>query len=349
MDIGFLDVLVFILVFQSIGFIGFLFYTDRGNRGCNLLIGVFQLILVIRIVSYYLLNPEHVLFGFSYALAFAYGPVLFIFFKTLLEGKAYAYGDYWKHFLPFLFFWGTYPFFYKRIYLFEFMIAISIWSYHVLTIVYFLKSKRNRNMDMSHVNYKWVTYFMVLLTLLFSTAGLITFFMVSGNLPAIRFVFGLQMFAHILIINFFLFHGLSFGKSFLGYNGIHNRNTIPNKPVLSKEELDYYACIIKSSMEKERIFLDPELSLISISQRLSIGPNILSRVIHQKFNTNFSDFVNNYRVNHAKTLLNTSNTISKNVSEVMFESGFNSKSTFYRHFKDKTGISPKEYRFAHDK
>ncbi len=94
-------------------------------------------------------------------------------------------------------------------------------------------------------------------------------------------------------------------------------------------------------MEKEKPFLNNELSLASLAELLDLPPHYLSQVINQTMKQNFFEFINGYRVQFAKKLLLNSN---DTVLKIAMDSGFNSKTTFYKAFKKDSSMSPSEYR-----
>jgi AraC-like DNA-binding protein len=96
-------------------------------------------------------------------------------------------------------------------------------------------------------------------------------------------------------------------------------------------------------MESERPFLNSDICLHGLSERLNIPDHYLSQVINMRLNRNFYDFINHYRVEEAKRLL----TNSKNhltILEVAFEVGFNSKSAFNRVFKKYVKKTPSDFK-----
>jgi len=100
---------------------------------------------------------------------------------------------------------------------------------------------------------------------------------------------------------------------------------------------------LKNEMEQNLFFLNPELTLNSLSESLHIHPNILSRIVNEGTGQNFSDFVNEYRVN--TVIEKIANPLYKNITllGIAHESGFNSKTSFYRTFKKFTNKTPSEY------
>ena len=95
-----------------------------------------------------------------------------------------------------------------------------------------------------------------------------------------------------------------------------------------------------SLLEDQRLYTQPDLRITDLARRLGSNRAYVSRVINQQLNTNFSDLVNSYRLKHAqKLLLNSKNPLS--MEEIAESSGFPSRSTFYRVFRQQLNTSPK--------
>ncbi|WP_109436306.1 helix-turn-helix domain-containing protein [Aquimarina sp. AU119] len=97
-------------------------------------------------------------------------------------------------------------------------------------------------------------------------------------------------------------------------------------------------------MKEAKIYRDANLGLDSISTELNISGNYLSQLVNKVTGRNFTDYVNGFRIEDAKSKLRNPEFINYTIIAIALESGFNSKSTFYSAFKKLTGISPKEYR-----
>ena len=60
---------------------------------------------------------------------------------------------------------------------------------------------------------------------------------------------------------------------------------------------------LKHLMEKEKIYLDENISLQSLAEKLNIPPYQLSQLLNEKIKQSFSDFINTYRIEEAKEIL----------------------------------------------
>ena len=97
---------------------------------------------------------------------------------------------------------------------------------------------------------------------------------------------------------------------------------------------------ITQLMETQRLYLNPELKLYDIADALGTNRNAVSACINAQGCT-FNQFVNDYRLKHAKQLLCQASDMK--ISTVASESGFANERTFFRVFKEATGMTPKEW------
>jgi len=113
---------------------------------------------------------------------------------------------------------------------------------------------------------------------------------------------------------------------------------------LSAEEQQAYMEALRGYMERRKPYRDPELDLRALAEGVSLQPHLLSQVLNVCARQNFFDFVNGYRVRACQRLLVDEAHAHKNISEIMYEAGFNSKSVFNTAFKKLTGTTPSQYR-----
>ena len=113
---------------------------------------------------------------------------------------------------------------------------------------------------------------------------------------------------------------------------------------LSEAELKTYMTRLDSYMKGQERFLDSELSITDLSTEIEIPSKTLSQVINEGYACNFFDFVNRYRVEAAKSLFENQADKKLTIQEVMYDSGFNSKSSFNTAFKKFTNQTPTQFK-----
>ena len=93
---------------------------------------------------------------------------------------------------------------------------------------------------------------------------------------------------------------------------------------------------------KDELYLNPDISLQELAEELTVPKHKLSKMIKEQGYDNFYDFINHFRIEKSKKLLAG---IPNNhvIESVVAESGFKSRSTFYRVFKEATGLTPREF------
>ena len=99
----------------------------------------------------------------------------------------------------------------------------------------------------------------------------------------------------------------------------------------------------QSLMEKEKLFLNPNLSLKEVADRLHTNTKYLSQVVNHHTGSNFQHFINTYRVKEVKENLSNDEYQNLTLFGIALQSGFKNKSTFYKVFKEISGQTPKEF------
>ncbi|MEM1271148.1 MAG: AraC family transcriptional regulator [Bacteroidota bacterium] len=97
-------------------------------------------------------------------------------------------------------------------------------------------------------------------------------------------------------------------------------------------------------MESDAPYLDPDLSLSELADRVGVPARTLSYVLNEGVGQTYNQFVTGYRVETAKRRLADPSEDHFTVLAIGMESGFSSKSTFNRAFKECAGVSPAAYR-----
>jgi AraC-like DNA-binding protein len=153
----------------------------------------------------------------------------------------------------------------------------------------------------------------------------------------------------ILFSSIFINMIFAAGISYWGYirplvfTGIEEKIKYAGSNV-SRSDFERYKSRLAQYMKKEKPYLDPDLSLNGLAQQLSILPKYLSQVINEAYQSNFFDYINKYRIEEFKRSVSNKVFPSKTILEILYDVGFNSKSTFNHAFKKHTGITPSEFR-----
>ena len=101
---------------------------------------------------------------------------------------------------------------------------------------------------------------------------------------------------------------------------------------------------LKTYMEDEKPYMNPNLTIYKLAEELNMPTKDLSLLINHDMNQHFFDFVNSFRIEKAMEILQDPEQQELTVLEILYEVGFNSKSSFNTAFKKYTGKTPTEYR-----
>ena len=113
------------------------------------------------------------------------------------------------------------------------------------------------------------------------------------------------------------------------------------KSGLDDTRLDRLAGKIEALMADQHLYLEPDLSLWDLANRIGVTTHYASQALNEKIGERFFDYVNRWRIRDATDRLrNTDATILT----IAYDVGFNSRSSFYTAFKRELGMTPSQYR-----
>ena len=115
----------------------------------------------------------------------------------------------------------------------------------------------------------------------------------------------------------------------------------PQENALPPEVESHYWGELEAAMERDRPYLNSKLRIADLAIQLDMQVHHLSQTINRRAQESFSDYINRYRVEEAKSQLGDT---AKPITTIAFDAGFNSESAFYRHFKHFTGKTPRQFR-----
>jgi len=106
--------------------------------------------------------------------------------------------------------------------------------------------------------------------------------------------------------------------------------------------------IIKNKLDhiltNEKFYNNPNICINDLADKIGFLPKHVSQVINEDYKQNFFDLINSFRIEEAKALLTKHSSDSKNILEILYYTGFNSKTSFNLAFKKYTGHTPTSYR-----
>lgn len=115
------------------------------------------------------------------------------------------------------------------------------------------------------------------------------------------------------------------------------------RSALGADQARRIAVKIEAAMARDRLFLDPALSLHKLARHLSASPNHVSQTLNETIGVSFFDYVNGWRVRAAEPKIIEGR---ETILAIALGVGFNTRSSFYKTFRRVTGLTPKAFRAA---
>ena len=117
-----------------------------------------------------------------------------------------------------------------------------------------------------------------------------------------------------------------------------------NETIIEPESKENQLLVIQNHIENNKRYLDSTFSLEVLASEIKMSTTKVSNIINNQSEFNFSDYINQFRINKSKTLLLEPKYNDYNIEAIGFECGFNSKSAFYTAFKKFTNLTPSEFK-----
>lgn len=199
---------------------------------------------------------------------------------------------------------------------------------------------RNTRSTIDRINLSWLQWALIIFTVTLLTDIYSHFYGTIELIPDVSIV----SISLLILINGVFYKGLKQPQIFLGVSLEDKQASISNLNSRPLEEFQEEADIILEYFAQNRPYTEPDLTLAELAGQLNMNTRRLSEVINRYFGQNFMDFINSYRIDYAKLRLKNPVDPKETIAEVMYDVGFNSKSSFYTIFKQKTGKTPSEFK-----
>jgi AraC-like DNA-binding protein len=381
MELNLIDIISLFIAFISVLFALFLLSIKSKNYLSNILIAIFLLTnaqdSAAQFVGYFI-YPNYPGLGLLInTTLFLLMPTLYLYIlSTIYSDFKLKKKDLW-HLLPFFIvtivfipnyysvdydakitFWEESNISTKWEVTFDYIFAhIQILVYVVLSYLAVYKYKRlllENYSNASMFNYRWLFQ---LITIFAIESLVATFKNVFMFLDLEELFYYTLIFTSILELGFIcwmvlkalqtpeLFRGISSDMQLvkdLNANSIENNS---NEERVKENSIKIKQLeMLDAFMIENKPFLDANLTLYDLSEQIDIPSKDLSLLINRDLNQHFFDFVNGYRIRMAMDILKDPSKKAFTVLEILYEVGFNSKSSFNTAFKKYSNLTPTEYR-----
>jgi len=366
---------------QALLFAAVLFFQNRGNRKANTCLALMVLLLIwhhadfIANTSFWYQDFPY-LFTPNYVSWFLFGPLIYLYIRYALEPgyrpKSVFYWTFLPALISFLNYFGLYaldkdtkvqmiretvilnlPA--SRLYFEPLIPRDLIFAVQGIFLVTFLlvcfnllwRAGRRQTSDRgghAAVDLRWLRFVLISFTL---AVVISNFYFQAIWLSAIISI-GRSVYLYVAPLTLLLV--LLEVRAFLrpevyAQDRLHPQSTpkYRNSPLSDPEEKAIVARL-KKYMEQNKAYLDGDLRIGRLSKQLGIPVNHLSQAINRQLQQNFFEFINSYRVNEARHILEDPEAPDLNLLNIALETGFNNKTTFLNAFRKSFRMSPSEYK-----
>lgn len=276
------------------------------------------------------------------------GPTYYFYIKSKLSNIINCNLKTIAHFIPFTLFF-VYSFTksfldYDIITLYSdkcYFVSLTISStilYGFLSINLLLKNIQNFKINQMKNNSFWFFIFFFSCTYIYLYKSYLIFiWTVQGLFPLYLLSLNIYFILNFIAVNFIIFIILKQPVLFFETKKYE-------KSIFSGTDVEKYKKDLLLYMTQNKPYLDPNISLNKLAKNINLTKTYLSQLLNDEFKQNFYDFINKYRIEESKKLLADQSHSKKAIIEIIYEVGFNSKSTFNSAFKKFTGLTPKEFK-----
>lgn len=286
-----------------------------------------------------------------------WGPSMYLYIKSEITPNFRFKAKHLIHFLPFIlltiYFLCTFHFqsieekkqlliskavfsnFYRKI--FVMFVGFQVFIYNIISIINIEKfSKKNTLKTRSFLSkIRWNKFIIYgyFLACLFNNLS-IYIFIYSANK-------NVSLYLHISSLLFLVYFSIILGRALIGS---HFGDALKKSTSITEDEYANLNSKLESYMKEEKPFLQFGLTLSDFATQLNVKERLLSQFINSHYNSTFQDYINVFRIEEAKKIIEQNKDSGKTILEIVYESGFNSKSAFNYAFKKHTQTTPTSYK-----
>ncbi len=230
------------------------------------------------------------------------------------------------------------------VFFFEYLFNIGVLFFILRLLKHHKENVTNYYSDLEHKTLSWIK------TIIFIFLGFHVLWIIEDFIGLQNEDYADYLAQISAILTFFMVY-------WIGYNGFsqpeifrqkqffapEKTKTTPDRVTEVSEESKEEFKVLRARIDAEKLFSNPDLNLQSLAEVFHVKEKRLSKLINQHSGTNFYQFINRFRVNEFKKLMQSPKAAQLSILGLAQEAGFSSKSTFYSAFKTLEGMTPKQY------
>ncbi len=316
----------------------FIFGTIRRNRKQKLLLLFLTLSIVLQIdyILFYKELPD-LFVNIWMGLPTVFGPLTLLYVQSLIRRKGDFEPSEFINYIPFLLvavlaFVPSLKI--HQNYTFQVMVTVVHWGTFLLYMYVWLWQSKTSLRSLGKKDQVWLWALVVLISVIWLNQSLL--FLLRERYEVTYT--GLLVLAAVLV-SFFYFRYRNHPEESENYSDHEKQKVSEITEVPSNHS--FYINKLSSLLDQEKVYLDPNLTLPRLAEKLQVQPYLLSQIINSHYHQSFPDFINTFRVEDAKALLEDGNL---KISSIAVDCGFNTLSSFNLAFKKQTRKTPSEFR-----
>jgi AraC-like DNA-binding protein len=366
-----LNIIALIAIFVSVLLTLFLLTVKSKNRLANILLAGFIIFCAVDISGVFsgqILKNQPVLSEFFESFTFLIFPLFYYYVLAISYNNFKLKFKDLFHALPFTI--------YNVLFLFTIMFAkheslvftlhkiapyiIKIQGlFYLIAIIYVLRKYKKVYLE-NYANgnikiYKWLSRIVLLFLITFPATIIKDFSHFYNHQEIFIWTITALTGSALIMFTWFILKALYNPEIFRGIDPeikpvkAHTSSNVDSKSI--ETDLDTKNIVIIEQLRKYMIekepFLEPTLTLQDLALQMNIHARELSILINRHIGQHFFDFINKYRIEKAIEIIEKSSIKEFTIQQILFDVGFNSKSSFNTAFRKHTGLTPTEYRNKH--